>query len=49
LKKFHNRNLIDWRNWSQSLLAKIYKFGLADRRVGSGRRRSTRTLLFSNR
>jgi len=30
-------------------LAKIYKFGSVDRRVGNGRRRSTRTSLCSSR
>jgi len=27
LKKFSNRNAIDWRNWKNHFLAKIYKFG----------------------
>jgi len=37
--------LVDWRYWNKALFGKIYKFVSADRRVGIGHRRSTRTSL----
>jgi len=51
VEKNRNRNVIDWRNWNKSLFGEnlSISFGSVDRRVGSGRRRSTRTSLCSSR